>query len=237
MKRAASAVVALGMAAMVSTPAFAASQTGAVQMKWNVAATASLNLATNYSATGLQQTTANSLQPSAAGVCASQAAETAFTMTFGPLTPSATTAVGCNYQKAVSATVVTNDSLGYKIQEWLDQAPTAGVQFCAFTNGSSATAGPASVNTVAPAAIAGSTCAAGGALLPAGSAAAGTAPGNPGTASLRTSTAPATPYTWASTTAATANTIWGEDVQLNLAANQASNTSDTSFIIISLIPN
>lgn len=239
LKRAALALATMGMAAVTCMPASAATQTGAVQMKWNVSATAAMTLATNYSGTGAQGTGANALQPSIAGTCTNAAAETAFTMTFGALTPSATAEVACNYQKAVAATVTTNDSLGYKVEEWLASTATAGVQFCAFPNnaGAATTAAPSSSQATAPAAIAAGACATGGTILPAGTlVSAGTA-GNPGTAGLITSTAPGTPYTWASTAAVAAGLVYGQDIQLNLAPNQGSSAADTSYIIVSLIPN
>jgi hypothetical protein len=239
-KRATLALVGLGMAAATCAPASAASQSGAVQMKWSVAATASMTLVTNYTAgvAAAQGVGANSLQPSAAGVCANQAAETAFTMTFGSITPAVAAAVGCNYQRAVAATVTTNDSLGYVITEFLDQAPTAGITFCAFKNnvGVATANAPASVNAAAPAAFAG-TCAGTGTALVAGSAASGVGGGNPGTAGIRTATAPGAPFTWASTAAVAANLVYGEDIQINAAANQASIAADTSYIIITLTPN
>jgi len=229
------------MTTFTVAPAFAASPQGAVQMKWNVAATASLTLATNYTTTGgLQSLGANNLQgyPAADAVCTSASAETALTMTFGQLSAQASVETACNYQRAVLASVITNDSSGYKINEWLDQAPTTGIQFCAFPNGSTAAgAGPASSNASAPAAISGSTCAGSGALLPAGSAATGTGPGQPGTAGIRSSTAPGSPYNWVSATSATAGLNYGQDIQINLSANQASSASDTSYIIIQLVPN
>ncbi|MFN2462056.1 MAG: hypothetical protein ABR591_15485 [Candidatus Velthaea sp.] len=226
---------------MASAPAFAANPTGAVKMTWNVAATATMTLATNYTtaANAPQSLGATSLQGSPAATCASGASETALNLTFGALSGSTTVETACNYQRAVSALVVTNDALGYKVQEWLDTAPTAGIQFCAFPNGSSATVGPASSNATAPAAIAAGACATGGSLLPAGSAPTGAGAGQPGTAGIRNSTAPATPFTWANVAAGppAAQTIYGEDIQINLAPNQASSTADSSYIIISLIPN
>lgn len=239
-RRGALALVGLGMAAVTCAPVSAATQSGSVQMKWNVAATATMALVTNYTAgiAAAQGTGANSLQPSGAGVCASQTAETAFTMTFGALTPLATAQVGCNYQRAVAATVTTNDSLGYKVTEFLDQAPTAGITFCQYPNnaGAATTTAPASSQTTAPVAYT-SACSTGGTALVAGTAASGTGGGNPGTVGIRTATTPATPYTWASTTATASNLVYGEDIQINLGANQASSTADTSYIIVSLIPN
>jgi len=221
-------------------PAFAANPQGAVQMKWNVAASATMTLATNYTtATGLQSLGANNLQGSPAATCTSQTSETALTMTYGQLTGSSSAETACNYQRAVLANVVTNDSLGYKLEEFLEAAPTAGIQFCIFNNSSAAVgAGPASVNATAPAPISGSTCAGSGVLaVPGTGGSVGTGAGQPGTAGIATATAPGSPFVWASTAAATAGINWGEDLQINIAANQASSASDTDYMIVLLIPN
>lgn len=230
------------MTTFTVAPAFAASPQGAVQMKWNVAATASLTLATNYvAATGLQSLGANSLQGSPAATCTSAASETALTMTYGQLTGSSTVETACNYQRAVEAQVVTNDSLGYKLTEFLEAAPTAGIQFCIFTNGNTAnlTSGPASSNATAPAPINAGTCAGSGVLaVPGTGGSVGSGAGQAGTAGIATATSPgASAFTWASTAAATAGTSWGEDLQINLAANQASSVADTQYMIVLLVPN
>jgi hypothetical protein len=237
-KRAAKALVALGLTAITIAPSFAATQEGAVKATWNVAATASLTLATNYvTTTGLQGTATQSVQPSVAGTCAAVGSETALNLSYGQLTPSATVAVGCNYQRAVLASVITNDSLGYKVEEYEEALPTTGITFCAFPNGSTATgAGPASSQSSAPAAYSGA-CASGGTALIAGTAGApNNGAGQPGT-NPANATAPASPYDWVSATAATAGTNYGQDLQINLAANQASSASDFTYIIIELIPN
>jgi len=229
------------MTAALAMPASAATQEGAVQYKWNVAATATMTLVTNYTsgAPAAQGLGANTLLASPAGTCTSGTSETAFTLTFGQLTPQSAAEASCTYKDAVAATITTNDSSGYKVQEWLDQAPTTGIQFCAFPNntGVATLNAPASVDSTAPAAISGTTCATGGNLLPAGTSPTGSGPGNPGTAGIRASTAPTTPYTWVSTTTTAASLVYGEDIQINLAANQAASTTDTSYTIISLVLN
>jgi len=237
-KRAATALVALGLTAVTIAPSFAANQQGAVEAKWNVAATASMTLATNYVATtGLQSLLANSLQPNPAGTCASATSETALTMTFGQLTPSATAEVACNYQRAILASVVTNDSLGYKIIEYEEAAPTAGITFCAFPNGFAATgAGPASSQATAPAPYTGTACATGGTALIAGSSGAINGGAQQPGANPATANAPGSPFDWVSASTATAGTDYGQDLQINLAANQASSASDQTYIIIELMP-
>jgi hypothetical protein len=238
-KRAASALVVLGLTAVTIAPSFAATQQGAVEAKWNVAATASMVLATNYvAATGVQSLGANNLQPSPAGTCTAATTETALTMTYGPLTPSATAEVACNYQRAVLATVITNDSLGYKIVEYEEAAPTTGITFCAFPNGSTASgAGPVSSQATAPTPYTGSACATGGTALIAGTGGAVNSGAQQPGANPATATAPASPYNWVSATSASAGTAYGQDLQINLAANQASSASDQTYIIIELVPN
>jgi hypothetical protein len=231
----------MGLSATAVAPAFASTTVqGAVEAKWNVAATASMTLATNYAtATGLQGLGANTLLPNPAGTCASATSETALTMTFGPITPSATAEVSCYYQRAVLADVITNDSAGYKIEEYLEAAPTTGITFCAFPNGSIASgAGPASSNSTAPASYTGSACAAGGTVLVPGTGGAVNSGAQQPGASPATAVAPAAgDFIWASTTSATAGLNYGEDLQINLAANQASSVSDQSYIVIALVTN
>jgi hypothetical protein len=218
----------MGLSALTIVPAFASTTLeGAVEAKWNVAATASLTLATNYSTTtGLQSLGANTLSGSPAGTCANAGSETALTMTFGPLTPSATAEVACDYERAILANVITNDSLGFKINEYLEAAPTAGITFCAFPNGSDPTGtAPASIfaSSAAPTPYTGTACATGGTPLVAGTG--GAVNGGAGN------------FVWVSATAATSGTNYGQDLQINLAANQASSTADQSYIIIQLVTN
>ena len=74
MKRAAAALVTLGMAAATCAPAFAANPSAAVKMTWTVAATAQLSIATQYTSASANINTAQgtgtpSLLPSVAGAC------------------------------------------------------------------------------------------------------------------------------------------------------------------------
>jgi len=235
----------VGLTALAIVPALASTTLqGAVEAKWNVAATASLTLATNYvTTTGLQSTGANTLTGSPAGTCANASAETALTMTFGALTPSATAEVACDYERAILANVVTNDSTGFKINEYLEAAPTTGITFCAFPNGSDPTGtAPASIfaASTAPTPYTGSACATGGTPLVAGTGglvnggAGQPAPvGNPATATIPTTGN----FVWVNATTSTAGTNYGQDLQINLAANQASSTADQSYIIIQLVTN
>lgn len=241
MKRAVSTLAALGLAALAVAPAAAATQSGAVKMTWNVSVAATLNLTTNYAAsTGAQGLGANSLQGAPAATCASGTSETAFNLTYGSLTPSVTTATACNYQRAIAAQVTTN-STSWSVTQFLSAAAPAGIGFCAFSNGAASASAPASSQTTAPAAGTYTTgslsgCATGGVVIPAGSAATGTAPGNPGTTGIVTATAPGSPAAFcSSTTAGTA--FCGEDLQINLAANQPVAAAQSSFLIVQLIAN
>jgi hypothetical protein len=240
------------MAAATCAPAYAVNPSAAEKKTWTVSATAQLSIATQYAAASNNIVTAQgagtpSLLPSAAGVCAGSGAEVADNLTFGALTPSTTVEVGCDYQNAVAAEVATNDSLGFKLNEFVVSAP-AGITFCAFPSG--ATNGTAAATVASglsgnPAAWTGAACAAGGTVLAAGSAPAGSNPGqsNPiggggGTAGLETATAPgAGNFAWGNAVAAFPAAFFSEDIQINLAANQASAAGQSAFLIIQLIPN
>jgi hypothetical protein len=239
------------MAAATCAPAFAANPSGAVKMTWTVSATAQLSIATQYASASGNIVTAQgagtpSLLPSVAGACAGSGAEVADNLTFGAITPSASAEVGCDYQNAVAAEVVTNDSLGYKLNEFVVNAP-AGITFCAIPNGSqtgTAVATVASIESGNPAAATNATTCAVGTALQAGSAPAGTTPGqsNPvgggaGTAGLETATAPGAPFAWGNSATSAAAAFFSEDMQINLAANQPSAANQSAFLIIQLIPN
>jgi hypothetical protein len=251
-KRAAAALVTLGMAAATCAPAFAANPSAAVKMTWTVSATAQLSIATQYAtavAALTQGTSTPSLLPSVAGVCTGVGTtEVADNLSFGALTPSASAETGCDYQNAVAAEVVTNDSAGFKLNEFIAAAAPAGITFCAIPNGSTtngAATTTASVESGNPAAATNATTCAVGTALTAGSAAVAGVVGqsNPvgggvGTAGLETATAPGAPFVWGNATAATAGAFYSEDMQINLAANTASTAAQqSSFLIIQLIPN
>jgi hypothetical protein len=240
-KRAASVLAALGLATLAVAPASAATTSGAVKMTWNVSVAATLNLTTNYAVTtGAQGLGANVLQGAPAATCTSGTSEAAFNLTYGALTPSVSAAVACNYQKAIAASVSTN-STNWNVTQFLSAAAPTGIGFCAFSNGAASASAPASAQTTAPAVgtyTSGSLtgCATGGILIPAGTGGTGTAPGNPGTAGLVTATAPGTPAAFCSST--TAGTFsCGEDLQINLAANQPVATAQSSYLIVQLIAN
>lgn len=234
-------LAALGLTALAVAPAAAATTSGAVKMTWNVSVAATLNLTTNYAVTtGVQGLGANSLQGAPAATCTSGTSETAFNLTYGSLTPSVTTATACNYQKAIAAAVSTN-STNWSVTQFLSAAAPAGIGFCAFSNGAASASAPASSQASAPAVGTYTTgsltgCATGGVVIPTGTAATGTNPGNPGTAGLVTATAPGTPAAFCSSTTA-GSFICGEDVQINLAANQPVAAAQSSFLIVQLIAN
>jgi|SRR5579872_301252 len=141
MKRAfAATMLALSVAA-TSTAAFAAAPTphyGSVKMTWNVAVSASMQLATQFgNAAFTQGTAAPNLLPSAANVCGTgvtgaPTSESTLNLSFGTINPSLTTPVACMYTNAIEAAVQTNDAGGFTIYEYLDAAPAAGTGFCAY---------------------------------------------------------------------------------------------------------
>jgi hypothetical protein len=242
--------VTLGLSALVVAPAFSATLQGAVEAKWTVAATASLTLATQYSTTtGAQGTSAPSLLPSLPGVCSGTGTtETALTLTYGSLTPNAGSEVGCDYQQAILANVVTNDSSGFKINEFLEAAPTGGITFCAFPNGSTTTgttapaAAASQFTSTGPAAYTGSACATGGTVLVAGTGGTpGSGAGQPGTGEASATAPTSGDFVWVSAPGATSGAQganYGQDLQINLAANQASSPlGDKSYIIVQLVTN
>ncbi|HVA37591.1 MAG TPA: hypothetical protein VNJ51_08260 [Candidatus Dormibacteraeota bacterium] len=188
MKRAFSAaVLALGLAA-TSTTAFAAPAPhyGSVKMTWNVAVSASLQLATQFGAAAFTQgIAAPNLLPSAAGVCGTgvtgaPTSESTLNLSFGTLNPSLTAPVGCLYANAIEAAVQTNDAGGFAVYQYLDAAPTTGTGFCAFPDGgasfpltpaaaaaaNSAQSGNPAAGTFTAGAL--SACGAGGAVIPTG---------------------------------------------------------------------
>lgn len=236
MKRAATALAALGIAALSVAPAAAAVTTqGAVKMTWNVSPSATLNITTNYSSTGAQGTGASSLFPSAAGVCANGTTETGWNLTFGNLTPSTTAAVQCLYQNAVSAKVVTNSS-NWTITQGLSAAAPTGVSFCGYANGSAGTAVTQSSRT-GTGFLGTATCTGNAVPVVSGGTVSGTAAGDPTTTGVVQATGSTVGGTFCSGTAS--GTMYcGEDVGIILAANTAVTTSlQSAFLVIQLVAN
>jgi hypothetical protein len=138
-KRAVAALVMLGIATATAAPSMAATTVyGSAQLKYTVNATASVSIAVNYDPTtgSIKNATAGSILPSAAGNCTAAVAEGVnATLTFGGITPPGGAAyTGCYYQNAVSVGVLSNDTNGVKVLEYLDSVPT-GTAVCVFPLG------------------------------------------------------------------------------------------------------
>jgi hypothetical protein len=253
-KRAVAALVMLGIGTVMATPSQAATTVyGSAQLKYTVNATASVSIATNYNTTtGAQQLTAPSILASAAGSCTAPAAETAATLTFAGITPPGTagTYTGCLYQNALSIGILSNDSTGVNVFEYID-TPQTGEAVCMVPTDASLKAAPsasAATGTVAPY-YTGTTCGAGVAkLLPGlGAATAGTgfgAAGNPGGTAV-TATPTATTYTsggiqlcGGATCTGNSGTTWkymGQDIQLNVGTTAVSGSA-ANVITVAVIP-
>jgi len=250
-------------AALAAPPAVAhasTTRTGGAQIQWTSAATATLAIATQYSAAFAQGNGLPTLLPSLAGTCFAASAESNFTLTFGGVAPRPNTAVGCLYKNALAVSVQTNDASGFVVNEYLDVAPTNGVGICAFPNGGASfplapvvAPVPASTQSGNPAAgtFTGSAltgCAGNGGVIPTGTggaSSAGTTPGNPGTVGLEfysPSTAGLTFMSMAGPTVSGGSVVpmyGAEDVQVNLGPGAKSMgvgvTGD--YITIQLILN
>lgn len=150
-------------------PAAAANPTGNVTVQWNIAASGTLTLNTNYSNTGAQQTTAPSILAAlngGSGSCTATGAgsEVAGTVNFGAITPDAVKYQGCYYKNAVNAVVTTNDT-SWQLNASLQAAMPANYALCGSGNGFSwGAAGGATLSatqsavSTAPAPSAGNGC-------------------------------------------------------------------------------
>ncbi|MBV8579353.1 MAG: hypothetical protein JOZ86_01860 [Candidatus Eremiobacteraeota bacterium] len=255
MKRAAAALVMLGIATATAAPSMAATTVyGSAQLKYTVNATASLSLSTNYTATGAQAAGAASILSNPAGNCSAGVAESTATLTFGGITPPASGMTGCYYKNAIGIGILSNDGAGVKVFEYTDTL-AAGTAICVMTpttvtpvaSGSLALSGVAAAP--APATNA-TTCGAapGGdnatALTAQGAATAGTgfgAAGAPGgtdvTATPTATTAGSVGFPWYSGTGVNGATysFIGEDVQFNVSGTAVSGAA-TNVITVALVP-
>jgi hypothetical protein len=249
-------------AALLATAdrAYAGSTTsGAAQLVFTAAATMSMTIATQYSATGTQGNAVPTLLPSAAGVCTAAGSELNFTLTFGALNEQAAANTACLYKNAVSVGVNSNDAAGFIVNEYLDTAPTTGVGICAFPNGGasfpltpataptqSARAGNQAAGTFTGNNL--TSCAAGGAIVPTGAGGAvngGTVPGNPTTPGVEyysPSTATLQFIGYPNPTVnggSLVNFFAGEDIQVNLVRGAGSTVTGYTglFMTIQLVPN
>ena len=253
MKRLLAAAAACAVVAAASTSsAFAAGAPsyGSVKLNWSVNTSATMLIVTQYS-TFTQGTGTPALLPSVAGVCAGSGSETNFNVSFGAQNPSLVNPTACLYQNAVAASVTTNDATGFKLYEYLDAAPAAGIAFCAWPNGGAAfpvTAGAISVSGRSGNPAAGTysggaltACAAGASQVPI--AAGGTlnngggGPGNPGGTEENYSGSTSQLQIGTYGTTAAAAVYVGQDLQLNMAPGQASSAAASSIMTLALVPN
>jgi hypothetical protein len=233
----------------------ASSSSGTAQIQWTSTASVNLSIATQYNAAFAQGLAAPTILPSAAGVCAAPPSETAFTLTFGALTPSSTVSTACLYKNALAVAVSTNDGAGFSVSQYLDSTPTTGTGICAFPNGGAsfplapaiapvATSGR-SGNPAAGTFTAGvlTSCAAGGSVVPpgtGGAASAGTNPGNPGAPGLQFYSPSGTVLGLLNSAIPTVNAgavvnMYGaEDIQVNMGAGAKSTTPAQTGIFLTL---
>lgn len=154
-------LMALAALLLPAAPVAAATANGSVTLQWNISASVSLNLYTDYSSTGVQGTVAPTEYTQAnggAGSCtAPTSAPAAGIVNFGSVVPDLAKQTWCYYKNAVNAQIVTN-STNWNLSEQLAAALPASYQLCASPNGytfgsapttlaatqSSATAAPAS---------------------------------------------------------------------------------------------
>ncbi len=252
MKRAVTALVALGIATVTCTPASAVTTVyGSAQIKYTVNATASVAISTNYvAATGAQAAGAATILPSVAGNCTAGVAETTATMTFGGITPPTSGYTGCYYENAIAIGVLSNDAAGVKVAEYTDTLAT-GTQICAYPQDAALAASPTASGASGNPAGYTTSCGTvnsktGTALVGLGAATAGTgfgAAGNPGSTDV-TATPTATTYTagglvfcggvCTGTTGAAYKWL-GQDIQMNVSGS-ASSGAATNVITIAVIP-
>ncbi len=233
----------------------ASSSTGAAQIQWTATASVNLSIATQYNGTFVQGLAAPTILPSAAGVCAAPPSETAFTLTFGALTPSSTVPTACLYKNALAVAVQTNDATGFSVSQYLDSTPTNGVGICAYPNGGASFPLAPAAAPVATSARAGNppagtftagvltSCAGGGSVVPPGTggvASAGTLPGNPGAPGLQYYSPSGTALGFLTSAiptvsgGAVVNWYGGEDIQVNLGAGAKSTLPAQTGIFLTL---
>ncbi|HEX3468929.1 MAG TPA: hypothetical protein VHT05_12700 [Candidatus Elarobacter sp.] len=238
----------------------ASSSSGTAQIQWTSSASANLSIVTQYNTSFVQGTAAPTILASTAGVCAAPPSETAFTLTFGALSPSSTASTACLYKNAIAVQVQTNDAAGFSVSQYLDSAPTSGVGICAYPNGGSSfplapVVAPVSASTRTGNPAAGtftgtvlSSCAAGGSVVPTGtggSASGGTVPGNPGTGGLAYYSPSGSALGLLSSATPTVsggsvvNMYGAEDVQVNLNKSAGSTTAAQTglFLTLELVVN
>ena len=241
-------------------PAFASTTSqGSAKLQWTTSPTATMAIATQYSAAFAQGTGAPQLLSSVAGTCGAPAAETNFTLSFGNLTPKSGASSACLYKNALAVSISTNDAQGYAINQYLDSAPAASVGLCAFPNGGASfplapAAAPVALTARSGNPAAGAftgtvltSCGAGGSIVPAGAggvSSGGTNPGNPGAGGLEFYSPSSASLGLMTSSVSTSNgaviqTLYGaEDLQLNLGPGVVSTAGAQSiYLTIQLILN
>jgi hypothetical protein len=256
---AASAIVATLTASTLAAHA-ASTRTGAAQIQFTSAATATLAIVTQYNAAFAQGLAVPTLLPSQVGVCAPSVGEVAFTVSFGSMTPRSNAATACLYKNALAVSVSTNDANGFAVNEYLDTPPSNGVGICAYPNGGASfpltpAVAPVPASTQsgnpAPGTFTGSAltnCPGGGGVVPTGAgglSSGGVNPGNPGTAGLEFYSPSSAGLTMMSLSGPTLSggaitTMYGaEDLQVNMGpgVKSMSGGATGSFLTIQLVLN
>lgn len=193
-------------------PAMAAT-TGTVTVNWNTQSVSSIVLHTQATAS------ANHTGPSpiwsnlntGAGICQVTDASADLTVNFGNVTPDTAQYTDCNENNAVAASVVSNDSLGWKVTEQATagapgnyKAAANGALVCILPNGAYAnnlawTASTRTSNALTPSIVSTTACPGGDFIVDSGAA-----------------------TTLVNTAAATAGTVLNSDMELVLGPNAAS---------------
>ena len=136
MKKLSTLALTIALALSTTVASFAAT-TGNVIVTWNATATAALTLQTNYTGTGLNWSTGNSIFTNAqtgAGTCSAAAPTTVnLTLDFGTIAPDLAQNTDCLYKNAINAQVQTN-STTWTLQAKLSAAGPTGYSFCQVPN-------------------------------------------------------------------------------------------------------
>ena len=249
MKRLLALAALIAMSLTVSAaPAMAGNQYGSVNLQWNVTVTLNALIHTNYTGAFANGGASATLLSNPAGTCGAGTGQVDFSLDYGALTPQSGVAVGCTYTNAMAASVITNDSSGFKVYQYLDAAPTAGITFCGYPNTGGTFPMTAVTGAVALSARSGigpsAACAAPGQALTQGTGGtlvnAGGGGGQVGSGTAETYTGP-TGGTGAAiisnAVAAGTAVLAGEDMQIDLAANQSSSATSKVVMTVEFVPN
>lgn len=261
-RRLAATVFAASLIASTASAVRAGGQsTGAAQIQWTTAASATLSIVTQYSTAGAQGNAMPTLLQSVAGTCSPLNAESNFSLTFGSLIPKSSSAVGCLYKNAIAIGVQTNDAAGFSVNQYIDVPLTNGVGICAYPNGGGGsfpetpTVAPITASSQSGTPPAGTysgntltSCPGAGQPIPTGAggvSTGGTVPGNPGTPGLEYYSPSTAFLTMISSTGPTVSggslvTMYGaEDIQINLGPGTKSMPPSVTgdFITFQLIAN